>query len=123
MTSRLSLSPVRRSAFALLCAAVLIARALVPSGFMLGNTSGHVGMVFCHAVGSHAHHPATGSSAGVEGRCAYAESAGPAPLPTLAAVAADLDPGRSPLPAEPNPRKHAEPRESAHAPRGPPHLV
>jgi hypothetical protein len=86
----------------LVCAALLL-RALVPAGFMLAPVDGHLAFVLCDAEMSagehqHPHHPGHDNAAhhqGVHGdpTCPYAQSAGPAPLPTLPVLvsAATLD--------------------------------
>ena len=87
----------------LLVLAALLLRALVPAGFMLAPVDGHLAFVLCDAemsAGEHQHHHHRGHDnaahhQGVHGdpTCPYAQSAGPAPLPTLPVLvsAATLD--------------------------------
>lgn len=76
----------------------LFLRALVPAGFMLGSADGRLAVVLCDgemSVGGyqHQHHPGHDNTpAGHHGAhggptCPYAQSAGPAPLLTLPALA------------------------------------
>jgi len=68
-------------------------RSLVPAGFMLGPVEGRIAFVLCDgkmSVGGHQHYhyPHRDDAAdhdGVHGdpTCPYAQSSGPAPLPTL----------------------------------------
>jgi hypothetical protein len=87
----------------LLVFAALLLRAFVPAGFMLAPVDGHLAFVLCDAemsAGEHQHHdhPSHDNAAHHEGvhgdpTCPYAQSAGPAPLPTLPVLvsAATLD--------------------------------
>ncbi len=80
---------------ALAVLAVLCLRALVPAGFMVAPLDGHLAFVLCSAETSasapqhqHHHHPGHGDGEHHDGvhadpTCPYAQSAGPAPLPTL----------------------------------------
>lgn len=72
----------------------LFLRALIPAGFMLAQVDGGLALVVCDAEMSagehqhHHHHPGHDHPAHHEGvhsdpTCPYAQSAGPAPLPTL----------------------------------------
>ena len=95
---------------ALAVLAVLCLRALVPAGFMVAPLDGRLAFVLCSAETSasaaqhqHHHHPGHGDAEHHDGvhpdpTCPYAQSAGPAPLPTPPALAggAVLDP---PVPA------------------------
>jgi hypothetical protein len=74
----------------------LFLRALVPAGFMPAPVDGRLAFVVCDArmsAGVHDHHhPGHDNAAHHEGThsdptCPYAQSAGPAPLPTLPVLA------------------------------------
>jgi hypothetical protein len=80
----------------LLVLSVIGIRALVPAGFMLGPVAGHMSFVLCEpdVIGGHSHlhaghvHPGVGDAPHHhefhgDPACPYAQSAGPAPLPTL----------------------------------------
>ncbi|MGO9994575.1 MAG: DUF2946 family protein [Steroidobacteraceae bacterium] len=78
----------------LLVLGMLFLRALVPAGFMLAPVGERLALVLCDAGMSagehqhHHHHPGHDNSAHQNGAhsdptCPYAQSAGPAPLPTL----------------------------------------
>jgi hypothetical protein len=81
----------------LLVLGMLFLRALIPAGFMLAPLDGGLTMVVCDAAmsaGEHAHHhhpghdgPAHPEGAHSDPTCPYAQSAGPAPLPTLPTIA------------------------------------
>ena len=81
----------------LLVLGVLFLRALVPAGFMPAPVDGRLAFVVCDAemsAGIHQHHHHSGHdhAAHHEGAhsdpiCPYAQSAGPAPLPTLPVLA------------------------------------
>ena len=86
---------------ALLVLFMLAVRALVPAGFMLAPVEGRLSFVLCEpdVLGgpqshSHHHHHAGHDAAGHSGSshgdviCPYAQSAGPAPLRALPALAA-----------------------------------
>ncbi len=67
---------------------VLAVRALVPAGFMAATVDGTLQIVLCHPQGmAGAHHPHHGSAdshpSAVDPTCPYAQSAGPALMPTL----------------------------------------
>ena len=82
----------------LLVLGLLFLRALVPAGFMLAQVDGRLAFVLCDAetsAGEHQHqhhHPGHDNATHHEGThgdptCPYAQSAGPAPLPTLPVIA------------------------------------
>jgi hypothetical protein len=80
----------------LLVLALLFLRALIPAGFMLASVDGHLGYVLCDAemsAGEHHHYHSGHDNAAHHGgaqrdpTCPYAQSAGPAPLPTLPVLA------------------------------------
>jgi hypothetical protein len=67
---------------------VLALRALVPAGFMAAPVDGTLQIVLCQpgAMAGHHHHPgspASGPALEVDPTCPYAQSAGPALMPTL----------------------------------------
>ncbi len=111
--------------FTALLLLLLALRALVPAGFMATATAHGVEMVFCEpgagASAHHAHHHSHGSAA--DPNCPFAQSAGPAPLPALPALAA--------APPEVNFVHRILPQRTAvasgpprqQAPRGPPVLA
>jgi DUF2946 family protein len=75
---------------------LLFLRALIPAGFMLAPVDGHLVYVLCDAevsaAGHHHDHSGHDNAAhhgGTHGdpTCPYAQSAGPAPLPTLPVLA------------------------------------
>jgi hypothetical protein len=76
-------------------ALLLAVRALVPMGFMASATEAGIQLVFCdagamavHAAGHHAHHHHAGGT--TDPGCPYAQSSGPAPLPSLPMLASDV---------------------------------
>jgi hypothetical protein len=75
---------------------VLALRALIPAGFMAASVDGTLQIVLCQpgamAQGHHHHHPGTPDSApaDVDPTCPYAQSAGPALMPTLPILPAEL---------------------------------
>ena len=77
-------------------ALLLALRALVPAGFMASATDAGFQLVFCDGATTaapmaghhHAHHHPQGGSA--DPACPYAQSSGPAPLPSLPIVATDV---------------------------------
>jgi hypothetical protein len=85
---------------------MLFLRALVPAGFMLAPVDGTPAFVLCgpRVFAGHHHHQGLDHAAAREHdghadpTCPYAQSAGPAPLPTLPALAhgAIIDPLVSP---------------------------
>jgi hypothetical protein len=88
----------RRGWAMLLVLGALFLRALVPAGFLLAPVNGSLAFVLCDAEMSgalqhqHHHHPGHDGSAHHDGghgdpTCPYAQSAGPAPLPSLPALA------------------------------------
>jgi len=87
-------NPGRATLFVL---GMLLLRALIPAGFMLAQVDGGLTVVVCDAeipAGEHQHHhhPGHDGAAHHDGAhgdptCPYAQSAGPAPLPTLPVLA------------------------------------
>jgi len=72
----------------LLLLGTMFLRGLVPAGFMLGPSDGHMAFVVCSAGMPTGHDPAAHTRAThTNPTCPYAESAGPAPLPTFPIVA------------------------------------
>lgn len=78
----------------LLLLGMLFLRALIPAGFMLAPVDGSLAFVLCEPgvlAGGHHHgghdHAAHHHGAHTDSTCPYAQSAGPAPLPTLPVVA------------------------------------
>jgi hypothetical protein len=80
----------------LLVLGLLFLRALIPAGFMLAPVKGHLSYVLCDAemsAGEHHHYHSGHDDAAHHGgaqsdpTCPYAQSAGPAPLPTLPVLA------------------------------------
>jgi hypothetical protein len=77
----------------LLLLGMLLLRALVPAGFMLAPVDGSLVFVLCEpgVLGGHHHathdHAAHHHGAHADSSCPYAQSAGPAPLPTLPVLA------------------------------------
>lgn len=111
---------------------MLFLRALIPAGFMLAPVDGSLAFVVCDAetsVGEHQHHhhhsghdhTAHERGAHSDPTCPYAQSAGPAPLPTLPALAggATID-LLVPPPAFTQTRLTFGPIRQQ-SPRGPPH--
>lgn len=103
---------------------VLLVRALIPVGYMLDAAHGHAQLSFCGASSASGAPDSPGGHQGPAGDapCAFALSAGAAPLPVLPALAPLLltvSPTVKPygfvLPASP-PHRHA-------AARGPPSLA
>jgi hypothetical protein len=112
----------------------LFLRALVPAGFMLAP--GRLELVLCDVEmsagelgGHHHHHPGHDNAAhhdGVHGdpTCPYAQSAGPAPLPSLpvlAAGSASSDQLAAPTSVTQTLLSFGPPRQQSS--RGPPHLA
>ncbi len=111
---------------------VLFLRAMVPAGFMLAPVDGHLAFVLCEpgvmAAGHHHHHPGSDLGTHHDGAhgdpiCPYAESAGPAPLPTLPVLTAAQIPDRLSVatPATQTFLSFGPPRQRTS--RGPPALV
>jgi hypothetical protein len=76
-------------------ALLLAVRALVPAGFMASATEAGLQLVFCDAAataaqmaGHHAHHHSHGGT--TDPGCPYAQSSGPAPLPSIPMLASDV---------------------------------
>jgi hypothetical protein len=113
----------KRIAIALI--ALLALRSLVPAGFMAIATDAGAQLVFCEpgaALGhGHAHHHSPGAA--TDPGCPYAQSSGPAPLPTLPALAADVRPlSIVPSVSRTSPTVRPGPRRQQ-TPRGPPALA
>jgi Protein of unknown function (DUF2946) len=74
--------------------AMLCLRAFIPAGFMLAPVDGRLAVVLCDsdapgAIHHHGGHEHSGHHhTQTDPTCPYAQSAGPAPLPTLPALAA-----------------------------------
>jgi hypothetical protein len=98
----------------LLVLGLVLLRGLVPAGFMLAPVDGHLAFVLCDADASipagampaghhHMHmamdHAAHGHGAHGDPTCPYAQSGGPAPLPTLPVLAGGATFERPRLPA------------------------
>jgi hypothetical protein len=71
---------------------MLILRAMIPAGFMLTPVQGGLAFTLCDIdmpAGAHVHHPGHDHShmGSGFGGCPYAQSSGPAPLPTLPTLA------------------------------------
>ena len=124
------MSPRRNSRFwvAALVLPLLALRALVPSGFMASSVAGSMQMVFCEpgAMAGH-HHPAAHDgghhSKAVDQTCPFAQSAGPAPLPSIPVLAADSAPsGVEPILTVSQTAPASGP-ERQQTPRGPPTLA
>ena len=67
---------------------VLLLRASIPAGFMAASVDGTLQIVLCHPemmAGGHHHHHGSRDSvpSAVDPTCPYAQSAGPALMPTL----------------------------------------
>jgi len=118
----------------LLVLGALFLRALIPAGFMLAPVDGRLEFILCDAempAGEsqrHHHHPGHDNAAhhdGVHGdpTCPYAQSAGPAPLPTLPVLAgaASLDQLPAPAALTQTLLSFGPPRQQSS--RGPPHLA
>lgn len=77
----------------LLVLGMLCLRALIPAGFMLAPVDGRLAFVLCEAEGPAAGHHHSGHDhamhhhGAADPTCPYAQSAGPAPLPTLPVLA------------------------------------
>jgi hypothetical protein len=113
----------------------LFLRALVPAGFMLAPVDGRLEFVLCDAEMSadepqrhHHHHSGHDNAAHHDGAhsdptCPYAQSAGPAPLPTLPVLAgaARLDQLAAPTAVTQTLLSFGPPRKQSS--RGPPHLA
>jgi hypothetical protein len=109
---------------------LLFLRALVPAGFMLAPVDGRLAWVVCDAgmpAGGHAHHhhhpghdPAGHQAGHGDPTCPYAQSAGPAPLPTFPVLAGGTVFGRlvPPVTITQTFAAFGPPRE--HCSRGPP---
>ncbi len=118
----------------LLVLGLLFLRALIPTGFMLAPMDGSLAFVLCDAEMSagehqhHHHHPGLDQAAHqhdghVDPTCPYAQSAGPAPLPTLPVLTgiATIDLLVPPLAFTQTLLTSGPPRQQT--PRGPPHFA
>lgn len=116
----------------LLVLGMLFLRALVPAGFMLAPGDGRLAVVLCEAeisAGGHQHHhhpghdnPAHHDGAHRDSKCPYAQSAGPAPLPTLPALAHTAVIGEPVAPADVTQTLLRFGPTRQQTPRGPPPL-
>jgi hypothetical protein len=115
----------------LLILGMLFLRALVPAGFMLAPVEGGLAIVLCEpdvlAASGHHHfghdHAAHHHGAHGDPTCPYAQSAGPAPLPTLPALTGGAPPlGLASLPVATQTRLSFGPRRQPVS-RGPPLLA
>lgn len=125
----------------LLILGLVLLRALVPAGFMLAPVDGHLAFVPCdadaampaipagampashhhlHGVGDHASH---GHGAHGDPTCPYAQSGGPAPLPTLPVLAGITIFERPALPAAVTQTLLGFGPIRLPSSRGPPHLA
>lgn len=108
------------TAWALVALVVLLARGLIPSGFMLSAESG--GLVFCSvpaAAGSEVPDDSTGSDPHAGSACGYAGGGG-LPAPALASLGLDRHSPVLALPA-PDARTIPDPRAlRGNEPTGPP---
>jgi len=116
---------VRRSVAVL--ALLLALRALVPVGFMASATESGIQLVFCDAGamaadvgGHHAHHHHAGGT--TDPGCPYAQSSGPAPLPSLPVLATDLRVVRLASPVESSAVVAHQGPIREQSPRGPPFI-
>jgi len=94
----LSLLRAHRLRLALWLAPALLFRALIPVGFMLEPVAGRAELVLCGSGAPNAYnHTAHHQHSHADRTCPYAQSAGPAPLPSLAVLAAvPLEPAFDP---------------------------
>lgn len=107
---------------------VLLLRAAIPAGFMAASVDGTLQIVLCQpgAMGAgHHHHPGAPDSvpSHVDPTCPYAQSAGPALMPTLPVLPAvamlhRLEP---PTASTQTQLRYGPPRQQS--PRGPPTLA
>ena len=110
-------------------ALLLAVRALIPAGFMASASDAGLQLVFCdagvmaqHAGHHHAHHHSQ-TGATTDPDCPYAQSAGPAPLPSLPVVASDVRHAQLVVPAEAAPVAATSGPPRQQTPRGPPVLA
>ncbi|MCX7056898.1 MAG: hypothetical protein NTZ79_06810 [Proteobacteria bacterium] len=106
---------------------LLALRALVPAGFMAAPVAGAIQIVFCEpgAMAGHHHpgHDAGHQSTVADPTCPFAQSAGPAPLPSIPVLAADSAPsGVEPILTVSQTAPASGP-ERQQTPRGPPTLA
>ncbi len=110
-----------------LVAPVLALRALIPAGFMAASVDGAWQIVLCQpelmAGAHHHHHGQDSGSTVVDPTCPYAQSAGPALMPTLPALPAPaaLHRAEQVLAITQTRLSFGPPRQQS--PRGPPALV
>jgi hypothetical protein len=109
--------------------AMLCLRALIPAGFMLAPVEGRLDLVLCdsQAPGAVHHHGGHDHSQHhhihTDPTCPYAQSAGPAPIPTLPALAA-AQIVSVPVPPKQFAQTHSQFGPSRQqSPRGPPQLA
>jgi len=113
---------------------MLLLRALVPAGFMLAPVDGRLVFVLCDAempAGAHPHHhhhPGHDNAAHHEGAhgdptCPYAQSSGPAPLPTLPVLAGAATSDQLVIPAAVTQTLLRFGPTRQQTPRGPPSLA
>jgi hypothetical protein len=121
----------RTPGWATLVLGMLLLRALVPAGFMLAPVDGTLAFVLCEPEvisGGHHHHPGPDQAAHQHGThadpsCPYAQSAGPAPLPTLPILAGVAVPDLWIPPATVTQTVLAFGPPRQQSPRGPPHFA
>ncbi len=106
---------------------LLAVRALVPAGFMAAPVAGSVQIVFCDAGAMAGHHHA-GHDGGhhspvADPTCPFAQSAGPAPLPSIPVLAADAAPHSFERILAVSQTAPASGPERQQTPRGPPTLA
>ena len=110
-----------------LVAPVLALRALVPAGFMAASVDGRWQIVLCQPEsrpGAHHHHHDPGSGSGdIDLTCPYAQSAGPALMPTLPALPAAIAMHREQQPQATTQTRLSFGPSRQQSPRGPPTLV
>ena len=99
---------------------LLVLRALIPAGFTVSMVGGAAELTFCGATQhDHAHHGTTSA----DPTCPFAQSSGPAPLPTLPALAHSIDSARLEPPVAVSQTVAPFGPVRQHIPRGPPALI
>ena len=99
---------------------LLVLRALIPAGFMVSMVSGAAELTFCGATQhDHAHH----GTSSADPTCPFAQSSGPAPLPSLLTLAQSIDSARFEPPAAVSQTVAPFGPVRQHVPRGPPALI